>query len=73
MKNPVTEVRIALELVVNVGSSWGPDCTLKQVEEQATEAAIRVIERMMGGPALTSDNVALSSTKVSSITTKEGR
>lgn len=39
--------RVKLEVEVPSGSSWGPDCTMAQIQKQAIEGAISTLERAL--------------------------
>lgn len=69
-----TSARISVELVISLGSAWGSECTLEQVEKQAKEEALRILDRVLCGHGLGGDveRVSLVETKVYTITIKEG-
>jgi hypothetical protein len=39
---------VSVTLAVEVGSSWGGDCTMAQVKKQATEEAVRRLGHLRG-------------------------
>ena len=39
--------RVTLTLEVSVGSSWGEDCTVKQVHDQAAEEALGFVGKLV--------------------------
>ncbi len=47
MARVTTNVRVQILIEVDPGESWGEECSIKQVEKQASESAIRKIERAM--------------------------
>lgn len=63
-----TSAYVTVEMKVDVGSQWGPECKLEQVYKQAAEAAVGIIKRMAHSDGRV---VSIVSTKVTAVTTRE--
>lgn len=50
-KNLVTGAKVVVTLEVMETGSWGADCTIGQVHQQAADVAIDKIKRMIGDRA----------------------
>lgn len=49
MSDSISDVTVELVISVNIRSRWGVDTTVKQVNSQATEEAMRVINNTSVG------------------------
>lgn len=42
-----TRVKVKLTVEVSLGAQWGRDCTIEQVQKQASEAAAHIVSRRL--------------------------
>jgi ribulose 1,5-bisphosphate synthetase/thiazole synthase len=71
MAETVAKVQVRIELLITVSDSWGTDCTVGQINKQATESAKRLLTRVLFDDLVLKgdrDRIAVIGVKVPSVT-----
>jgi hypothetical protein len=73
MDNPIVEVKVSVEMVVNVGVNCSVETTLMQVEKRATEEAKQLISGVLLGNShiVDKDRIGIVGVKIHNVTIRE--